>query len=121
MTNLESQLASIFKKGLAADPKAAQSLVASLSKHSMAAEQGYTKSEANYHTSYDSGKECGTCQHMTGDTQCEVVSGSISADGVCDFYTADPSKQDNQPSDSGSSDGSGSNGSSSDSQSVGPN
>lgn len=108
--DLGSQLADIFKKGLASDPKAAASLASALSSHVNDNQDGmHTKAEANYHTATDSKRECGTCDNMVGEHECQIVSGNISADGTCDFWSGqsqdssssqDSQSQDSQPSDS---------------------
>lgn len=92
-SSLESQLAKIFKAGLASDPSTAKSLAAAIGK---LGDQGgkSTKAECNYHTAYDSGKECGTCEHFDGNSGCEIVSGHVSADGVCDYWTSGSSNAD---------------------------
>jgi hypothetical protein len=97
MPDISSQLANIFKKGLEADPKSAKTLASALSSHvsDMSATDGpHTKAEANYHTATDSKRECGTCDNMIGDHECQIVSGNISADGTCDFYSGQDSQGD---------------------------
>jgi len=97
MSSLETQLATIFKKGIAADPKAAASLAASLSKHT--SQDGVTKAEANYHTAYSTGKECGDCNNFNSPSSCEVVSGHVSADGTCDYWSGNSESSAEQSSD----------------------
>jgi hypothetical protein len=91
MSSLETQLAKVFKAGLAADPKIAKSLAASLTQ---LGDNGgkVTKSEANYHTSHDE-KSCGNCDNFDGKDACKVVSGHVTADGVSDYWTGQTNEE----------------------------
>lgn len=46
----------------------------------------YTKSEADYRISSDADVRCGKCEHFQDDNSCEIVSGVIDEDDVCNYY-----------------------------------
>jgi hypothetical protein len=119
MADLAQQFADIIGKG---DPHFASSLADALNSSggdnaSSGADQ--TKAEANYQsTSDDPSKSCSSCKHFQSPKSCEVVSGTISPNGISDNYEAKhgadtgSTTTDSGPSTSGSSGDSGSSSSS---------
>ncbi len=81
--SLNSQLAKVFKAGLKAEPELRASLAGALS----FSEEKYTKTEAKYREADSEKVRCGNCEHMVGADKCDVVSGSIDAGSVCDYFS----------------------------------
>lgn len=48
----------------------------------------YTKAEADYRPSSDDARSCGSCEHFE-DGSCDIVSGTIRPEDVCDYWEAD--------------------------------
>jgi hypothetical protein len=46
----------------------------------------YTKSEADYRPSSDDDRRCGKCNHFDAPSSCEIVSGRIDEQDVCNYY-----------------------------------
>lgn len=100
-SDLASQFADILQQG---NPDFAKSLGEALSAGggvlSDGADPTATKADANYQSQSDSEEKCSNCTHFDGKSSCDVVSGTISPDGISDYY--EPSQAKSSTGDGGS-------------------
>lgn len=88
---LEDQLAKVFSRGIQNKPELRASLEEALGS---LADTKYTKAEAHYGRGEGDerdDKRCGNCSNFESPNRCAIVSGTISATDLCDYFVVDES------------------------------